>query len=98
AIQLGVQNPSGLAVDGSGALFVADFGNRRVLELPLHSPNARIVGSGFGEPAGVAVFAPYPAVTSLPGSLASVGNRYSSAFSASAPTEEGALTFRLTSG
>ncbi len=53
--------PSGVAVDGSGNVFVADFGNNAVQEtvavggVVSSSSTVNTIGSGFNSPAGVAV-------------------------------------------
>jgi len=57
---VGFNMPSGVAVDGSGDVYVADFGSN-VLEIQAvngsipPSPTMRTLGSGFDEPLGVAV-------------------------------------------
>jgi DNA-binding beta-propeller fold protein YncE len=57
----GFGNPSGVAVDGSGDVFVADYGNNAVCEIVAasgavsSSSTVNTVGSGFNFPYGVAV-------------------------------------------
>jgi N-acetylneuraminic acid mutarotase/sugar lactone lactonase YvrE len=57
----GFGDPWGMAVDGSGNVYVADFYNNAVYEMPAvngkipNSPTTRMLGSGFGGPRGVAV-------------------------------------------
>jgi sugar lactone lactonase YvrE len=57
---VGFNVPSGVAVDGSGNVYVADFGSN-LFEIQAvdgsipPSPTMRTLGSGFGEPFGVAV-------------------------------------------
>jgi len=57
---VGFNMPSGVAVDGSGNVYVADFGSN-LFEIQAvdgsipPSPTMRTLGSGFGEPFGVAV-------------------------------------------
>jgi hypothetical protein len=50
----GFNQPYGVAVDGSGDVFVADWGNNAVKEV-LPSGAIQAIGSGFNEPTGVAV-------------------------------------------
>jgi large repetitive protein len=57
----GFNVPSGVAVDGSGNVFVADFGNNAVKEILAvngsipATPTIKTLGSGFNGPQGVAV-------------------------------------------
>jgi hypothetical protein len=54
----GFGTPSGVAVDGSGNVYVADWGNSAVKEMPPGCPSASCtitLGGGFGTPSGVAV-------------------------------------------
>jgi sugar lactone lactonase YvrE len=57
----GFKNPAGLAVDGSGNVFVADYNNNAVKEIVAvggvisQNPTIRTLGSGFSQPSGVAV-------------------------------------------
>ncbi len=51
----GLRGPSGVAVDGAGDVFVADYGNNRVVEVPAGGGSQTTVGSGLYGPAGVAV-------------------------------------------
>jgi DNA-binding beta-propeller fold protein YncE len=57
----GFTSPAGVAVDGSGNVFVADFGSNTVKEILAvngsipASPAINTLGSGFNEPQGVAV-------------------------------------------
>jgi large repetitive protein len=56
----GYFNPSGVAVDGNGNIFVADIHNNAVKEIPFSAgaygtPILLPAGSGFNEPMGVAV-------------------------------------------
>ena len=46
--------PMSVAVDGNGDVFIADFGNNRVVEVNAGGTQTT-VGSGFNEPRGVAV-------------------------------------------
>ncbi len=52
---LSVTCPTGIAVDFAGNLYVADFGNNRVIEVPANGTAPVAIGSGFSEPFGVAV-------------------------------------------
>ena len=54
SIGSGFNNPTGLAVDASGDLFVADAGNNAVKEV-LKNGSVLTIGSGFNDPNGVAV-------------------------------------------
>ncbi len=57
----GFYQPWGVAIDGSGDIFVADTGNQQVKEILAvngkipASPTINVLGSGFGSPAGVAL-------------------------------------------
>ena len=57
----GFNHPEGVAVDGSGNVFVADLGNNAIKEMVAvggsipASPTIKTVGSGFSQPTGVAV-------------------------------------------
>ena len=51
----GWSNPYGLAVDEAGDVFVADIGNKRVVEIPAGGGAPITIGSGFNLPDGVAV-------------------------------------------
>ena len=54
----GFSSPAGVAVDGSGNVFVADTVNNAVKEIPfncLSSSCTKTLGSGFSDPEGVAV-------------------------------------------
>src|SRR3954470_5271634 len=54
-------HPAGVAVDGSGNVFVADYGNNKVVEILAvngsipANPTINTLGSGFNQPSGVAV-------------------------------------------
>jgi streptogramin lyase len=50
----GWQSPSGVALDGTGDLVVADSLNQRIVEFPISGPPF-VVGHGFIDPVGVAV-------------------------------------------
>jgi len=58
-----LSRPSGVAVDGAGTLYIADYGNDRVLELPANGGAATAIdppvsseyGTGLIDPAGVVV-------------------------------------------
>ena len=50
----GLNQPSGVAVDGSGDLFIADSGNNRVVEVKADGTQVT-VASGLNQPFGVAV-------------------------------------------
>ena len=60
----GFNDPTGVAVDGSGNVFVADYGNNAVKEIVAvngvipASPTINTLGSGFSYPTGVAVDRP----------------------------------------
>jgi len=57
----GFNTPTSVAVDGSGNVYVADYGNNAVKEIMAingnipASPTIRILGSGFNQPSGVAL-------------------------------------------
>ena len=51
----GFSGPTGVAVDGAGDVFIADFDNNRVVELPAGGGAQTTVGTGLYEPTGVAV-------------------------------------------
>ena len=58
----GFSGPTGVAVDGSGNVFVADTCNSLVKEIvavsgsiPASNPTINVLGGGFDEPIGVAV-------------------------------------------
>ena len=51
----GFNGPTGVAVDTSGNLYVADFSNKQVKEIPAGSNIPVGIGSGFTNPYGVAV-------------------------------------------
>ena len=54
----GFNYPYGVAVDGSGNVYVADYGNSAVKEMPAGCASSSCVttlGGGFGLPTGVAV-------------------------------------------
>ena len=51
----GLSQPAGVAVDAAGDVFIANFGNNRVVELPAGGGAQTTVGSGYREPTGVAV-------------------------------------------
>jgi hypothetical protein len=54
----GFSNPSGVAVDGSGNVYVADYNNSAVKEMPAGCASSSCVttlGGGFNHPFGVAV-------------------------------------------
>jgi len=55
----GLSSPSGVAVDGSGNLFIADTGNNRVVELPwngsAYGAQTTIAMSGLNSPMGLAI-------------------------------------------
>ena len=57
AIGSGFNNPSGVAVDGSGNVFVADYGDNAVKEIVAAGGYATVntLGSGFKSPLGAAV-------------------------------------------
>ncbi|MGA2116984.1 MAG: choice-of-anchor Q domain-containing protein [Bryobacteraceae bacterium] len=50
----GLRNPTGIAVDAGGDLFVTDYPGNRVVELPA-TGSPRSIGTGLQNPAGVAV-------------------------------------------
>jgi sugar lactone lactonase YvrE len=51
----GLSGPSGVAVDGAGDVFIADYYNNRVVEVPAGGGSQTTVGVGLSNPAGVAV-------------------------------------------
>ena len=51
----GLNGPFGVAVDRAGDVFIADFFNNRVVEVPAGGGAQTTVGSGLNYPAGVAV-------------------------------------------
>ena len=51
----GFSSPSGVAADAAGDVFVADYGNKLVKEIPAGSTTPVTIGSGFTDPYGVAV-------------------------------------------
>ena len=52
----GFNSPGGVAVDGTGAVYVSDYGNNRVLELAARASQQTVVAfSGLNQPDGVAV-------------------------------------------
>ncbi|MFL6351961.1 MAG: choice-of-anchor D domain-containing protein [Bryobacteraceae bacterium] len=51
----GLSQPTGVAVDGAGNVFIADYGNSRVVKVPAGGGAQITVGSGLSLPAGVAV-------------------------------------------
>ncbi len=57
----GLHDPTGVAVDGSGNIYVADYENNAVKEIMAvngnipASPTIRTLGSGFNQPSGVAL-------------------------------------------
>jgi len=51
----GFSNPSGVAVDTSGHIFVADSGNSRIVSMNADGSNQTAIGSGLSDPEGVAV-------------------------------------------
>ena len=55
AVGSGFSHPAGIALDASGNLYVADFLNNAVKEVPADGGTIRTLGSGFNNPAGVAV-------------------------------------------
>ena len=52
---LGFNNPTGVAVDAAGNVFVADRGNNAVKKIPVGGGSPVTLGSGFNTPYGVAV-------------------------------------------
>ncbi|MFD8057981.1 hypothetical protein ACFXA0_20195 [Streptomyces cyaneofuscatus] len=51
----GLLHPDGLALDGAGNLFIADFDNDRVVELPMRGGQRPLPVAGPHTPAGLAV-------------------------------------------
>ena len=51
----GLNGPFGVAVDRAGDVFIADFFNNRVVEVPAGGGAQTTVGSGLNQPTGVAV-------------------------------------------
>jgi len=54
----GFLDPSAVAVDGAGNIYVADTSNSKVKEMPPGCPSSSCVttlGGGFNQPGGVAV-------------------------------------------
>jgi len=51
----GLSQPQGVAVDGAGNAFIADTGNRRIVEITHDSSGEITLGDGFMNPYGVAV-------------------------------------------
>ena len=51
----GFSYPMGVAVDTSGHIFVADYGNSRIVSMDADGSNQTTIGSGFSYPVGVAV-------------------------------------------
>ena len=51
----GLSKPEGVAVDAAGDVFVADFGNHRVVELPMDGGAEIVLGKTLSGPAAVAV-------------------------------------------
>ena len=54
-VATGFNAPHGIAIDASGALYVADFGNNEIKKFASGSNTPTIVGSGFSSPYGVAI-------------------------------------------
>jgi sugar lactone lactonase YvrE len=52
---IGLTTPIGVAVDAAGDIFIADYDNNRVVEVPAGGGPPTTVGSGLGLPVGVAV-------------------------------------------
>jgi len=55
AIGSGFSGPSGVAVDSSGHVFVADTDHNRVVKMDADGSNLTTIATGFSRPAGVAV-------------------------------------------
>jgi sugar lactone lactonase YvrE len=51
----GLNYPLGSAIDAAGNVYIADFGNNRVVKIPANGAPQTTVGSGFDEPISVAV-------------------------------------------
>ena len=51
----GFSGPTGVAMDASGNLYIADRGNKEVKMIPAGSNTPQVIGSGFNAPNGVAV-------------------------------------------
>ena len=52
----GLYYPYGVAIDGAGDVFIADFDNHRVVEVPAGGgPQTTVPASGLNSPTGVAV-------------------------------------------
>jgi sugar lactone lactonase YvrE len=51
----GYNNPDGVAVDGTGDVFIADANNNQVVQAPAGGGVPTTVGTGLSQPAGVAV-------------------------------------------
>ncbi len=51
----GLNSPYGVAVDGAGDVFIADYDNNRVVEVPAGGGPQTTVGTGLNYPTGVAV-------------------------------------------
>lgn len=54
----GFQTPAGVAIDGSGNVYAADYGTNSVYEMPAGCASAScvtVLGGGFAQPTGVAV-------------------------------------------
>ena len=51
----GLSDPTGVAVDGAGDVFIADSGNNRVVEVPAGGGASITLASGLSFPSGVAV-------------------------------------------
>jgi sugar lactone lactonase YvrE len=76
--------PLGVAVDAAGDLFIADAGHARVVEVPAGGGAQTVLGSGFTEPAAVAL--DIPAAQSTPGASVSLVATVASAPRGGAPT------------
>jgi len=54
AVGSGFSGPTGVATDAAGDVFIADYGNKQVKEIPFRSNTPTAIGSGFTNPFGVA--------------------------------------------
>jgi len=51
----GFKNPGGVGIDSKGNIYVADYGNNAVKEIPFATNNTVTIGSGFNQPNDVKV-------------------------------------------
>ncbi len=51
----GLSSPKGIAIDSKGNLYVADYGNNAIKEIPFATNNTIAIGSGFSHPTDVKV-------------------------------------------